>query len=326
MFLSGVGKLVSGDRVWADLTALEYHYWTQPLPHVLSYWVDRLPAWFHRASAFGMFVIEVGLPFLVFGPRRLRQLAGLCFLFLMAAIVATGNYGFFEPLTCVLCVTLFDDRALRAVLCRRATVEPAGEPPPDLRSTALVAVPVALVLLLTSIPASLRLGVIDSVPALLRPLVRVTQPFSSFNSYGLFTVMTTERPEILLEGSQDGREWKAYEFRWKPGALDRAPRFAWAHMPRLDWQMWFSALQDSPRDAWYFAFMQKLLEGEPAVLRLLAENPFEDAPPRYIRATRWRYTFSSPEERARGLWWHRVDPKPYCPTLEIIDGRLTPVR
>jgi hypothetical protein len=116
MFLSGAGKLLSGDPAWADLSALEYHYWTQPLPHALSHYAHHLPAWWHAFSTFVMFVIEVGLPFLVFGPRRLRQLAGLAFLSLMAAIVATGNYGFFEPLTCVLCVTLFDDRALRVVL------------------------------------------------------------------------------------------------------------------------------------------------------------------------------------------------------------------
>ena len=125
------------------------------------------------------------------------------------------------------------------------------------------------------------------------------------NSYGLFAVMTTERREILLEGSADGVEWKSYEFRWKPGALDRAPRFAGPHMPRVDWQLWFAALGRCEHQGWLHAFLRRLLEGSRPVTRLLANDPFPDTPPRYLRATVADYRFATGADWKGGAWWTR---------------------
>jgi hypothetical protein len=130
--------------------------------------------------------------------------------------------------------------------------------------------------------------------------------------------MTKERPEIVVEGSDDGRAWKAYGFKYKPGAVDRAPAFLGVHMPRLDWRMWFAALSryDSRRTWWFSSFLRRLLDGEPAVLDLLETNPFPAAPPRYVRATLYRYEFTTPEERrATGAWWKRTELGAYAPVL-----------
>src|SRR5206468_1682340 len=99
-------------------------------------------------------------------------------------------------------------------------------------------------------------------------------PFRSCNGYGLFAVMTKARPEIIVEGSNDGDEWRPYEFKWKPGDVNRGPRWCQPHQPRLDWQMWFEALDPLTISPWFQNFLARLLEGSPDVLRLLRHNPF----------------------------------------------------
>jgi hypothetical protein len=137
-------------------------------------------------------------------------------------------------------------------------------------------------------------------------VLRWIDPFRTISGYGLFRVMTRERPEIVLEGSADGRAWTAYEFRWKPGATSRAPSFVQPHMPRLDWQMWFAALNPRRASGWLQGLSSRLLQGAPDVLELLDDDPFPGSPPRYLRWTYYDYRFTTPEERARtGDWWHR---------------------
>ena len=132
------------------------------------------------------------------------------------------------------------------------------------------------------------------------------RPFYLANGYGLFADMTTERPEIVIEGSNDGQEWKAYAFHYKPGDLSRRPPFVAPHMPRLDWQMWFAALGSVQNNQWFVSLCIRLLEGQPQVLRLLASNPFPESPPRFIRARRYLYEFTTRAESAEnGNWWKR---------------------
>jgi hypothetical protein len=133
-------------------------------------------------------------------------------------------------------------------------------------------------------------------------ILKWIDPFRSINGYGLFRSMTTSRPEIVIEGSADGRTWTEYVFRWKPGDLDRRPGIVAPHMPRLDWQMWFAALNPQRARPWLERTMLRLLEGEPSVLALLDENPFADAAPRYVRLVLYRYEFAPPGGDA---WWTR---------------------
>lgn len=146
----------------------------------------------------------------------------------------------------------------------------------------------------------------------------VLSSFRTVNSYGLFAVMTTSRPEIIVEGSNDGVTWQAYEFKWKPGDLARRPEFAQPHQPRLDWQMWFAALGTYQRNPWFVNFLRRLLEGSPDALRLLAKNPFPDSPPLYVRAVLFDYRFTDLKtKREQGLWWKRDHMRLYCPVLSL---------
>jgi hypothetical protein len=338
MFLSGVVKLAGGDPTWRNLTALTYHYETTCLPTWTGWAIHLLPLWFHQISAIGMFCIELVVPFLAFGPRRLRLLAAAAFAGLMFFIGATGNYGFFNLLAVVLCLPLLDDRILparlrgwhynrkaaggsRAQSVTRAHVSARGWP-------SWVTLPLAAVVVaLTLVPLTRAFRVGIALPTPLLQFYHAQARFQLVNGYGLFARMTTERPEIILEGSHDGNEWQAYDFRWKPGDLQRRSGFVQPHMPRLDWQMWFAALGNYRSSGWFLPFCQRLLQGAPPVLDLLASNPFPDHPPRYLRAAVYDYHFTTwAERRATGAWWRRDRPRAYAPVMELSpDGRLRAV-
>jgi hypothetical protein len=142
-----------------------------------------------------------------------------------------------------------------------------------------------------------------------KPLLTLLQAASAFavvNNYGPFAVMTTERNEIIIEGSQDGEHWLEYGFKYKPDAVDKPLSWNIPHQPRLDWQMWFAALSEPPSGGWYEKFMRRLQEGSPEVLALLAHNPFAKQPPTYLRAYLYRFTFTHPDQRAiSGHIWNR---------------------
>jgi hypothetical protein len=322
MFSSAVVKFMSGDPTWRNLTALQFHYQTQPLPPWTAWYAHHLPGGFQKLSAAVMFAVEGVAPFFIFGPRRVRLVAGAALVGLQLLIILTGNYGFFNLLTLALCVLLLDDSAW--AWPRRASTPLAGPAPPRGRWSPWVLRPAVVVLTLLSLvpmfgvlrwPAT-RLGPV----ALLYDLVA---PLRVVDSYGLFAVMTTERPEIIIEGSEDGVSWRPYEFRYKPGDLTRRPAFVAPHMPRLDWQMWFAALSDYGREPWLLSFCRRLLQGTPEVLDLLEENPFPRAPPRFIRAVVYDYRFTDAATRRRtGAWWQREPRGLYCPILMLDGDRL----
>jgi len=317
MFMSAWVKLASGDKTWSDLTALTYHYQTQPLPTALAWYAHHLPAWFHVASCAVMFAVEFAAPFLLFGPRRLRLAAVACLIALQLGIMLTGNYTFFNLLTIALCLLWIDDRWWTRVF-RLAPVPPAGSAanPPWLRRGRQAAIAILLgASFVVTLPALLRH---QAWPGWFASLYRLNAATRSVNSYGLFAVMTTKRPEIVIEGSQDGRTWEAYEFKWKPGDPRRRPGFAAPHQPRLDWQLWFAALAYPRYDSWVSPFLQKLAKNDPAVTRLLDKNPFATEPPRHLRAVLYEYEFTTPAERARtGDWWKRSDPAYYLPPTRL---------
>jgi predicted DCC family thiol-disulfide oxidoreductase YuxK len=321
MFLSGAVKLASHDPMWRHLTALRVHYETQPLPTWIGWWAHQLPASAQRASTVVMFGIELGVPFLIFS-RRLRRFAFGPLVLFQLLIGLTGNYAFFNLLTVALALLLLDDDVFPPRLRARLAAEtPAGE-----RAwPRVVAWPIAAVLLVASLPpllASIGLG--RAIPGVAARLHEAIAPFRSVNGYGLFAVMTPSRPEIVVEGSRDGTTWVPYEFKWKPGDPSRRPRFVEPHQPRLDWQMWFAALGSYEDNPWFLSFLRRVLEGSPPVLRLLAKNPFPDAPPRYLRAVLYDYRFTDrATRRATGAWWRRERKGAYCPTVALAeDGKL----
>jgi hypothetical protein len=315
MFGSGAVKLASGDPTWRDLTAMTFHYETQPIPNPLAFYAHHLPVAFNKASTAVTLAIELAAPLLIVGPRRLRLVAAVILVGLQLLIAATGNFAFFNLLSIALCVWLVDDAAFSYGVSafRRTSDGPAKAGRSVLSiAAAVVIVPVSLLHFTSS------LGFLIPGWQIAAPLAEIVAPLRSVNTYGLFAVMTTTRPEIIVEGSDDGEEWQAYEFAYKPGDLRRRPPVVAPHQPRLDWQMWFAALGRYEENPWFQNFCVRLLQGSPEVQHLLARDPFGGRAPRYIRAELYQYHFARMSaRRAEGVWWTRERLGAYAPVLSL---------
>lgn len=305
---SGAAKLLSGDRTWRDLTALTYHHETQPLPTRWAWFLHLLPPGVHRAMTLGALVLEICVPFLLFVPGPVGLTAVALLAILQVVIAVSGNYGFFNLLSLVLLVPLVPDRVLAPLVDDPV---PAGADP--VAAATVAAGVLAAVLLALNV---LRLLSLVRQPRWVRRVLAAVAPLRLANRYGLFAVMTTTRPEIVVEGSRDGTTWIPYRFRWKPVELNRPPRWNAPHQPRLDWQMWFAALGDLWSNPWVVDLARRLLEGSPPVLRLLADDPFDGEPPAHVRAELYEYRFTDRETRRRtGRWWERRHLGPYLPPV-----------
>jgi Lipase maturation factor len=325
LFLAGAVKLLSGDPTWRDWTALTYHFWTQPLPTPLAWYAAQLPHWMLVAATAAALAVELVLVFLIFLPRRLRFVAACSVLLFQMLILLTGNYNFFNLLSMLLCIFLFDDAALRRVMpewlaawVRNRALRPG-------RAATIIATVLALVVVPVGLNRIWQRFTGADLPVA-GALTEVVAPLLVVNPYGLFAVMTTARPEIVIEGSADGHTWREYVFRYKPGPMLRAPSWNIPHQPRLDWQMWFAALGTFSQNRWFGSLMLRLLEGSPPVLALLDLNPFPDHPPEYVRARLYDYRFADPSVHAEtGQWWVRRDEGFYFAQVSLAElGRARP--
>jgi len=329
MLMSGVVKLTSGDDSWGwvnhsfrwgALTALDYHYWSQPLPTIFSWWADKTPEWFKHFSVAFCLAVEIIASFFIWAPRRPPLVAAGLMIFLQIVIALTGNYCFFNLLTIALCLLLIDDTAV-ASLCRGALRHGVPDTATQRRGYNRASAYAAIVVIVIMFPINTWL--IFSAfkpqsrpPGWLANFYEQLEAFRIVNGYGLFRVMTKDRCEIVIEGSSDGINWAPYEFKWKPGDVKRAPGWCAPHQPRLDWQMWFAALETPDQNPWLIGLIVRLLEGSRDVTGLLAHNPFPDKPPNYLRAMFYRYRFTNIEEhRQTGAWWKRQELREYLPTI-----------
>ena len=314
MFWSGLVKWFSGDPSWASFTALEYHYWTQPITPWTAWFAAWLPPFVHTVSCVAVAFIELLLPFAIFMGARGRRLALLGFGVLLFAITVTGFYGFFTPLAFALCLTLLDDDDLRALSPRRLRWLPQER----LSCRGFERWAASPLLLIVLIMGWYRIAASEGRPpsGVSATVTRWAAPFHSVNRYGLFARMTTTRPEIELQGRMEGGEWESYVFRWKAGPLDRRGRWAIGHMPRLDWQMWFASLSSYEHNAWLLHFMTRLHQAEPDVLALLADDPFNGQKPTLVRALLYEYRFVSFDTWLAGEgWWVRERVGHYAPLI-----------
>jgi hypothetical protein len=243
----------------------------------------------------------------------LRALAFVPLVGLQALIALTGNYAFFNLLTAALCLFLLDDAALGGwggVSTGRAVTN-------RVRRWLLVAL-AGVTVPVSAVTFAGALGIELPGAALVDPLASLIAPLRSVNAYGLFAVMTTTRPEIILEGSDDGATWLEYEFKYKAGDVRRRPPWVAPHQPRLDWQMWFAALGRFEDERWFQNLCVRLLEADGAVLKLLERDPFQGRKPRYVRAVLYRYRFSDRATgRQAGVWWVRERLGEYSPVLSL---------
>jgi len=311
LFFSGYVKLASGDPAWSSLKALEFHFYTQPLPHLFSWFAHQLPSFLKYVLTIGMFAIELVIPFLLFFPRRLRHISIFFIVSLMISIMLTGNYGFFNILVIVLCLAVTSDSALRpfSKFLSFTTFTPIFRRQSVVRTIVVGSFGVFLLLNMIILEGN-RLF---QMPG--KQLVRDFQGLRLVNPYGLFAVMTSKRYELTIQASMDGEVWKDYEFYFKPNDHFSSPSFVFPHQPRLDWQLWFVALRDYRRSPWLMTFITALFEGKEDVLTLVKTVPYKN--PRYIRVLAHDRVFTDMDTlKESGQWWEDKSLFAFTPVFE----------
>ncbi len=297
MFGAGLIK-IRGDPCWRDLTCMQYHYETQPMPNPLSWFVAKLPRPVHRLEVLINHIVELVVPFLYFAPQPIAGFAGLATIGFQGWLMLSGNFSWLNMLTAVLAVSTLSDGMLSAL----PLGAPATVPPGPVHQLGVYGLGL-LVVALSYYPVRNMISSGQRMNASFDPVHLV-------NTYGAFGHITKERSEIVLEATMseepDEADWEAYRFKGKPTDVSRLlPQWAPYHL-RLDWQMWFAAMSSPYRNPWFLRMVEKLLDGDEDIRTLLAEDPFDGDPPERIRARLFRYEFTDIETwQETGDWWER---------------------
>jgi hypothetical protein len=298
-FGAGMIKL-RGDECWRDLTCMDYHHETQPLPGPLSWYFHHLPKSVHRLETLGNFVAQLALPFALFAPQPFATIAALLMIATQLYLVISGNYAWLNWVTIVVIAAAIGDGVLQWL----GLPLPGALSAPPAWFSIVVALVAILIAILSYRPVRNLLSPHQAMNASFDPLRLV-------NTYGAFGSVTRRRYEVVVEGtdaadSGPDATWREYEFAGKPGEPRRMPPQVAPYHLRLDWQMWFLPLSPAYGEGWFLSFLTRLLEGDPQTLRLLRINPFPTDPPRFVRARLFEYHFTSwRERRATGAWWRR---------------------
>lgn len=336
-FESGVAKIVSGDPEWRNMTAMDDYYQNGPLPTWIGWHANHLPHWFHVGTAGFTLALELVLVWMAVLPRRFRIVLFWLVTPLQIGIIVTSNYAFLNYLVLALGILLLDDNYLAVFLPRRlgndasrgtplrqASVTPEDEnvrhsgwaaPRRAYSSFGLWTAAFLQTWVFYAIAAQLIWMILPQVPLPTSPVAEL-DPFRIANRYGLFAVMTRGRYEIEFQGSNDGRTWTPYPFRYKPQDPRAAPGIFAPYQPRFDWNLWFASLDSWQQNRFVVFAEERLLTGSPSVLALFAGNPFRNAPPMQLRAVVWQYWFSDRDEKRQGIWWRRELIGLYAPALE----------
>jgi hypothetical protein len=321
MLGAGLIKL-RGDPCWRDLTCLVYHYETQPNPNPLSWYFHQAPVWFHKLEVIFNHLVEIVVPFFVFGPRQARLVAGGMVVLFQTLLILSGNLSFLNWLTIAVALACFDDgvftRRLPTSWRARLDHHVAGGKETTARRVAAYA--------LASVVAFLSLNPLMNMLSPGQVMNTSFDPFDLVNTYGAFGSIGRERYEIVLEGTGDdpanaAARWVEYDFKCKPGTPERRPCWVSPYHYRLDWQMWFQDMPGAPVEPWFVHLVAKLLEGDPAVRALLAPGPFADHAPRAVRARYYRYQLTRFGEPTHA-WWKRTLVSEYLPAFARDDPRL----
>jgi lipase maturation factor len=332
-FESGVAKIIGGDPEWRNFTAMDEYYQNGPLPTWIGWYMQHLPHWFHASTVFATLALELILVWMLFLPRRWRI---VCFCIVTpweAGVILSANYTFLNYLVLILGFLLLDDRFLSRFVPERwkasfvAGIATASKPGQanlqswrgSLRHQLRMLKFSATVVILSWIFYATTVQMIWMFSALPLPTepVAALDPFRIANRYGLFAIMTRGRYEIEFQGSDDGKTWVPYPFRYKPQEFNARPGIYAPYQPRFDWNLWFASL-GSWRDYPIVPSTEvRLLSNDQDVLNLFAKNPFPQQPPREVRAVIWQYWFTTmSEKRTQGLWWRRQFLGLYAPTIE----------
>ena len=299
MFGAGLIKL-RADPCWKELTCLDFYFETQPIPNSLSWWFHWLPSWMHKTGVLYNHLVEIVVPFFYFAPQPAATVAGLLTIGFQGVLMLSGNLSWLNFITIVLAIPTLDGRFLRHFV-------PVSVP--ALQAPGIV--DHLIVYLVAAVVVWLSINPVRNMLSRYQVMNTSYNPFHLVGTYGAFGGVTRVRYEIAVEGTAAPTpatsDWEEYEFRGKPtDPMRRPPQIAPYHL-RLDWLMWFAAMQPHDIPLWFARFVGKLLEGDRPSLSLLKRNPFPEAPPRYIRALLYEYRFTTPDEhRATNRWWNRA--------------------
>ena len=309
-FLSGISKVLSEDPSWSNLTTLNYYFETQPLPHVGAWYAHQMPEWILKSATGLVLFSELIVPFFIFLSRPFRLTAAAITLVIQLSIIATSNHNFINLLTILLCLLLLDDRIVSRIIPQKAEPGILKQVQLGVKDTTtgrLTQLAMAGFIMVASLTAVTAMVTPYQPPASFRQVYSTAHNYGLGNLFHVFPLMQTERHELEIQGSNDGRQWKTYRFKYKPGPIDTKPAFIVPHQPRLDWMMWFVPTQHPMLSRWFDLFMRRLWQNEPSVTELLAHNPFPSTPPKYLRVLVYQYHFTSKEEKEQsGNWWKRV--------------------
>jgi hypothetical protein len=312
MLGAGLIKL-RGDACWTALTCLDAHFETQPIPNLLSPLFHHLPHGVHAAGVVVNHLVEVVLPWFAFGPRRLRLVAAFGMAAFQVILIASGNLAFLNWLTLVPVLALFDDDLLVRCAPRRLRDRLGA-----LRSTSAGTGHRIFVTCMAVLVAIKSVPVVGNLASHHQAMNRSYDRLALVNTYGAFGSVGMERHELVIEGTRDAdpatARWSAYELPCKPGDLARRPCLLGPYHLRLDWLIWFAAMNDQPRDPWVLHLVWKLLDGDRSIRQLLAVDPFDGAAPRYVRIRRFQYHL---EPYGSATWWTRDHEEPWLPPVSL---------
>ncbi len=216
-------------------------------------------------------------------------------------IIATSNHNFVNILTILLCLFLIDDRVISNSTTAVSAIKNSAKA--SAKYSTIIA---ALLIFSVSLPLMSEM-ILQKPAAVLSDWSHTLRRFGIGNVYHVFPTMQTERHELIIQGSNDRKEWKTYPFHHKPGDLNQLPKFIVPHQPRLDWMIWFVPAQHHSSMPWFNRFMGALRRGSPSVTGLLAQNPFPDQPPQFMRVLSYRYQFNSfKDAKMTGNFWRRA--------------------
>lgn len=320
IFLGGIVKLLSGDETWRNLSALNFHYYTQPIPNAVAWFMHQLPDVVQMTSVGAMLFIELIVPFGIFFRGRIRIWSGILLLLLQFVFIVTGNFAGFNYLAIALILLVFKDKELLWIRKRVPEKYLPSEMGHGKNWTRILIAVIVVVFLFLNILMIVNVLAVKLPESLNKPLSYMNN-FHVVNRYGLFAVMPTVRHEIVMEGSHNDIDWEEYEFKYKPGDVLRRPPQVAPHQPRLDWQMWFAALGYQRERVWVDGLAVALIEGRKEILDLLEKNPFEGEPPEIIRGAIYEYKFTDFETRREtGAWWVRERKGNYLKITELGEG------
>lgn len=303
MFGAGLIKL-RGDECWTALTCLAYHYETQPNPGPLSPLFHAAPLWFHKLGTSFNHLVEVVAPFGVFGPRPLRAVAGCLIVVFQLILIVSGNLSFLNWLTLVIALSCFDDQQLLRMVPAKLR-EGARSPLARLSEAKLSRPRLVASVALAVLVALLSLNPVTNLLSPRQAMNASFEPFKLVNTYGAFGSVSRERYEVIIEGTNaatldEHTRWLEYELPCKPGPVSRRPCLVTPYHYRLDWQLWFVPLSPDHNFPWFLSLTNKLLRGDTRVSGLFSKNPFPEGPPRFVRASFYRYRFTRGAEP--GVW------------------------